>query len=176
MKHKRQQAHAKATPMSMIPAGIVTELADMMQVWSLNESTCPAAIRQLPDNTLNLHDEDFYIWMKRISPKEDIKIFKQQFWHLFRVSWWFNTLTNANFSKDSSVHGFIHLCAPKKCPPFKHGIKQSKLTWWLGEKARLTSELAKQVIEVFSEQHMEYTRNGTTWNEAAKHPTDDTGQ
>ena len=35
------------------------QLADAMQVWTLNESTCPPAISQLPDCTLHLHDVDF---------------------------------------------------------------------------------------------------------------------
>ena len=59
--------------------------------------------------------------------KEDVAIFKQQFWHLFVVLGWFNTLTNAKYSKDSSVNGFMHLYAPKRCPPLKHGIKHSEL-------------------------------------------------
>ena len=59
--------------------GIVKEIVDMMQVWAPNESTCPAAVRQSPDGTLNIHDVDFYIWTKKISPKEDAKLFKQQF-------------------------------------------------------------------------------------------------
>ena len=98
----------------------------------------------------------------------DTAVFKQQFWHLFAVSNWFNTLTNAEFHKDSSVDGYLHLCAPKKCPPLKHGIEQSKLACWLGEKARLTSEPAKQVVELFAEQHAEYTCTGTTWKEAVR--------
>ena len=108
----------------------------------LTESVCPLAMRQLPDSTLNLHDLDFYIWMKKISPKEDASVFKHQFCHIFTVSNWFNTLTNAEFHKNSSVNGCLCLCALKKCPLLKHGIKQSKLAHLLKEKARLTSELA----------------------------------
>ena len=106
--------------------------------------------------------------MKNISPKEDAAIFKQQFWHLFTVSGWFNTLTNAKYSKDSGMNGCMHLSAPKRCPPLKHGIEQSKLVQWLGAQAGLTSKLAKQVIELFVEQCVEYTCSGTTWNEAAR--------
>ena len=83
--------------------------------------------------------------MKKISPKEDPAIFKQQFWHLFAVSRWFNTLTNAEYSKDSSLNGFMCFCAPKKCPLLKHGIKQSELAQWLRKTTRVASELAKQV-------------------------------
>ena len=76
-----------------------------MQAWILNEFTYPPAMRQLPDGTLNLHNIDFYIWMKKISPKEDVAVFKQAFWHLFMVPNWFNTLTDAEFHKDGSVNG-----------------------------------------------------------------------
>ena len=76
MKHERQQNHAKTTPLFMLPKGIPKELTDMMQVWLLNESTCSPVVRQLPDGTLNLHNIDFYIWMRNISPKEDTSVFK----------------------------------------------------------------------------------------------------
>ena len=81
---------------------------------------------------------------------------------------WFNTLTNAKFHKDSSVNGCIHLSAPKKCPLLENSIKQSELAHWLREKARLTTELAKQIIKLFAEHHAEYSSNWTTWNEAAR--------
>ena len=122
-----------------------------MQVWILSESACPPAMRQLPDGTLNLHNVDFYIWMKKILPKEDASIFKQQFWHLFTVPGWFHTLTNAEYRKDGSRNGCMHLSVPKRCPPLEHGIEEFKLAQWLKEKAGLTSELAKQVIEPFTE-------------------------
>ena len=59
----------------MIQKGIIKEFVDIMQVWILNDSACPPAVRQLPDGMLNLHDVDFYIWMKNILPKEDAAIF-----------------------------------------------------------------------------------------------------
>ena len=61
LKHKKQQHHAKTTPLFMIPNSIAKELADMMQVWILNKSACPPAVRQLLEGTLNLHDVDLYI-------------------------------------------------------------------------------------------------------------------
>ena len=106
--------------------------------------------------------------MKKISPKEDMAVFKQAFQHLFMVPDWFNTLTIAKFHKDGSENGCMHLNAPKKYPPLEHGIEQSELAHWLGEKAGLTAELAKQVIELFTEQHAENSRNRTTWNEASR--------
>ena len=167
-KHKKQQNCAKAIPLFMIQQGITKELADIMQAWILNEFACPPAVRQLPDGTLNLHDIDFYIWMKKISPKEDMAVFKQAFRHLFMVPDWFNTLTNVKFHKDGSMNGCMHLSAPKKCSLLKHGIKQCELACWLGEKARLTAELAKQVIEPFTEWHAENYHHRTTWNEASR--------
>ena len=65
--------------------------------------------------------------MKKISPKEDVAVFKQAFWHLFMVPDWFNTLTNAEFYKDGSMNGCMRLNAPKKFPPLKCGTEQSKL-------------------------------------------------
>ena len=58
-KHEKALARANTTPPFVIPTGIAKELADAMQVWTLNESACPPAIRQLPDCTLHLHDVDF---------------------------------------------------------------------------------------------------------------------
>ena len=104
-KHKKALARANTTPPFMIPTGIAKELADAMQVWTLNESACPPAIRQLPDRTLHLHDVDFYIWLKKISPKEDSKVFKLQFWKLFALNNWFKILTNNLFSHKGSING-----------------------------------------------------------------------
>ena len=67
-----------ATPF-VIPTGIAKELADAMQVWTFNESACPLMIRQMPDQTLHLHNVDFDIWLRKILLKEDSKVFKLQF-------------------------------------------------------------------------------------------------
>ena len=82
-KHEKALAHANTTPPFVIPTGITKELADVMQVWTLNESACPPVVRQLPDHTRHLHNVDFYIWLRKISLKEDSKVFKLQFWKLF---------------------------------------------------------------------------------------------
>ena len=82
-KHNKALAHVNTTPPFVIPTGITKELADMMQVWTLNESVCPPAVKQFPDHTLHLHDVDFYICLRKILPKEDNKAFKLQFWKLF---------------------------------------------------------------------------------------------
>ena len=46
----------------VIPPGIAKELTSMMQTWLMNEAACPPAVRQEPDNTLNLLDVDFWLW------------------------------------------------------------------------------------------------------------------
>ena len=48
VKHSKTVACAANPPMFMIPRGTLKDLADMMQVWTLNEFACPAAIRQMP--------------------------------------------------------------------------------------------------------------------------------
>ena len=75
-----------------------------MQVWTINESMCPPVIRQLPDQTLHLHDVDFYICLGKISPKEDNKVFKLQFWKLFILNNWFKILMNNVFSHKDSIN------------------------------------------------------------------------
>ena len=58
-KHEKALACANTTPPFAMPTSIAKELADAMQVWTINESTCPPVIRQLPDRTLHLHEVDF---------------------------------------------------------------------------------------------------------------------
>ena len=48
-KHKKALARTNPTPPFVIPTSIAKELADAMQVWMINKSTCPPVIRQLPD-------------------------------------------------------------------------------------------------------------------------------
>ena len=138
-----------------------------MQVWTLNESTCPPAVRQLPDHTLHLHDVDFYIWLK-ILPKEDSKVFKLQFWKLFILNNWFKILMNNSFSQKGSVNNSMWLNAHKKCPPLESDIEPSSLTQWLGDDAGFTTQLEEEIIKPYTAQCAEHLLLGTTWNEAAK--------
>ena len=62
LKHKKAQAHASQPALFVIPPGIMKELTSMMQTWLMNEAACPPAVRQEPDNTLNLLDVDFWLW------------------------------------------------------------------------------------------------------------------
>ena len=149
-KHKKALVHANTIPPFVIPTGIAKELADTMQVWTLNESACPPVIRQLPDHTLHLHDVDFYIWLKKISPKEDSKVFKLQFWKLFTLNDWFKILTNDSFSHKGSVNGCMRLNAHKKCPPLKMDLEPSSLAQWLGDNAGLTTQLVEEVVEPYA--------------------------
>ena len=48
-KHEKALAYANTIPPFVILTSIAKELADTMQVWMINESTCPPEIRQLPD-------------------------------------------------------------------------------------------------------------------------------
>ena len=105
-KHEKVLAHANTTPPFLILTGITKELADAMQVWTIKESTYPPMIRQLPDQTPHLHDVDFYIWLRKISPKKDSKVFNLQFWKIFALNDWFKILTKNNpFSHKGSVNG-----------------------------------------------------------------------
>ena len=64
LKHEKAQAHtSKPTPFVIQP-GIMKELTSMMQ---MNKAACPPAVRQEPDNTLNLLDVDFVEVKKRSS-------------------------------------------------------------------------------------------------------------
>ena len=59
LKHEKTQACASWPAPFVIPPGITKELTSMMQTWLMNEAVCPPAVRQEPDNTLNLLDVDF---------------------------------------------------------------------------------------------------------------------
>ena len=69
LKHKKVQAHAAQPTPFMIPSGITKELTCMMQTWLMNKAACPPAVRQEPDNTLNLLDVDFWLWYQKVTPK-----------------------------------------------------------------------------------------------------------
>ena len=62
LKHEKAQARASQPTPFVIPPGIMKELTSMMQTWLMNEAACPPAVRQEPDNTLNLLDVDFWLW------------------------------------------------------------------------------------------------------------------
>ena len=85
LKHKKAQAHASQPTPFMIPPGIAKELTNMMQTWLMNEAVCPPAVRQEPDNTLNLLDVDFWLWYQKVTPKGMAHAFKIRFWETFNT-------------------------------------------------------------------------------------------
>ena len=58
LKHEKAQVHASKPASFMIQPDITKELTSMMQAWLMNKAVCPPAVRQEPDNTLNLLDVD----------------------------------------------------------------------------------------------------------------------
>ena len=62
LKYEKAQAHASRPTLFVIPPGNMKELTSMMQTWLMNEAACPPAVRQEPDNMLNLLDVDFWLW------------------------------------------------------------------------------------------------------------------
>ena len=111
---------------------------------------CPLAIRQMPGQTLHLHNVDFYIWLRKISLKEDSKVFKLQFWKLFSLNDWFKILTNNVFSYEGSINGYMWLNAHKKCPPLEYNLESSSLAQWLGDNTGLTMQLVEQIVEPYA--------------------------
>ena len=61
LKHEKAQAHASQPAPFVIPSGIAKELTSMMHTWLMNKAACPPAVRQEPDNTLNLLDVNFWL-------------------------------------------------------------------------------------------------------------------
>ena len=45
----------------------------------MNEAVCPPAVRQEPDNMLNLLDIDFWLWYRKVTPKGIARAFKIKF-------------------------------------------------------------------------------------------------
>ena len=65
LKHEKAQACASQPALFVIPPGTAKELTSIMQTWLMNEAAYPPAVRQEPDNTLNLLDIDFWLWYQR---------------------------------------------------------------------------------------------------------------
>ena len=60
------------------------------------------------------------------------------------------------------------LNAHKKFPLLELNRKPSSLVQWLGDNARLTTQLVEEIIKPYAAWHAEHLLLGTTWNEAAK--------
>ena len=87
LKYKKAQAHASRPPPFMIQPGIAKELTSMMQTWLMNEAVCPPAVRQEPDNTLNLLDIDFWVWYRKVTPKGMPSCLQNQILGDIQCSW-----------------------------------------------------------------------------------------
>ena len=74
LKHKKAQACASWPAPFVIQPGIMKGLTSMMQTWLMNEAACPPAVRQEPDNTLNLLDVQ---WLTKLS----------QCWCFWTINW-----------------------------------------------------------------------------------------
>ena len=148
--NKKALAHANTIPPFVILTSIAKELADTMQVWTINESACPPAIRKLPDQTLHLPDVDFYISLRKILLTEDNKVFKTQLWKLFQLNNFFKILTNDVFHHNGSINDCLQLSAHKKCPPLDVNLEPSFLTQWLRDNAGLTTQLVEEIIKPYA--------------------------
>ena len=135
----------------------------------MNEATCPPAVRQEPDNTLNLLDVNFWLWYQKVTPKGMACPFKIRFWDTFNAPGTYNILTDNQYKLPNSNDGCMWLRAPTACPEWNEGIKEDeKVLHWLSQNAGLTSECVTEVIELFTRRRSENTISGKTWNEAAK--------
>ena len=94
LKHEKAQAHASQPTPFVIPPGIAKELTSMMQTWLMNEAACPPAVRQEPENTLNLLDVDFWLWYQKVMPKGMAHAFRIRFWEMFNAPRTYNILTD----------------------------------------------------------------------------------
>ena len=142
----------------------------MMQTWLMNEAVCPPAVRQEPDNTLNLLDVDFWLWYQKVTPKGMAHAFRIRFWETFSAPGTYDILTDNQYKIPNSNDGCMWLRAPTACPEWNEGTDEDiTVLHWLSKNAGLTSECVTEVIKLFARWQSENTTHGMTWNEAAKH-------
>ena len=135
----------------MIQPGIAKELTSMMQTWLMNEAACPPAVRQEPDNTLNLPDVDFWLWYWKVTPKGMACASKIKFWETFSTPRYYDILTEGRYKMPNSNDGYMQLRAPATCPEWNEGTNEDeKILQWLRIHAGLTSECVSGVIEPFA--------------------------
>ena len=130
----------------MIPSGIAKELSSMMQTWLMNEAVCPPAVRQEPDNTLNLLDVDFWLWYRKVMPKGMAHAFRIRFWETFNAPRTYDILTDNQYKLPNSNDGCMRLRAPTACPEWNEGMDEDeKVLHWLSKNAGLTSECVTEL-------------------------------
>ena len=74
-----------------------------MQTWLMNKAACPPAVRQEPDNTLNLLDVDFWLWYQKVTPKGMAHAFKIQFWETFSATGTYNILMTISINYQTAM-------------------------------------------------------------------------
>ena len=122
----------------------------------MNEAGCPPAVRQEPDNTLNLLDVDFWLWYQKVTPKGMASVFRIRFWETFSAPRTYDILTDNQYKLPNSNDGCMRM------------DEDIAVLHWLSKNAGLTSECVTEVIEPFARWQLENTTTGMTWNEAAK--------
>ena len=132
----------------------------------MNEAVCPPAVRQEPDNMLNLLDVDFWLWYQKVTPKGMAHAFRIRFWEMFNAPGMYDILTDNQYKLPNSNDGCIQLRALTACPEWNKGMDEDKkVLHWLSKNAGLTSECNTEVIKPFARRQSE---NAIMWNEAAK--------
>ena len=122
LKHEKAQACASWPTPFMIQPGIVKELTSMMQTWLMNKAVCPPAVRQEPDNTLNLLDVDFWLWYRKVTLKGMAHAFKIRFWEMFNAPRTYDILTDNQYKLPNSNDGCMRLRDPTTCPEWNEGM------------------------------------------------------
>ena len=151
LKYEKAQAHASKPAPFVILQGIMKESTSMMQTWLMNEAACPSAVRQEPDNTLNLLDVDFWLWYQKVIPKGMARAFKIKFWEMFSTPGYYDILTNNQYKMPNSNDGCMWLRASTACPKWNEGTDEDvKVLQWLSEHTGLISEYVSEVIEPFT--------------------------
>ena len=114
---------------------------------------CPSAVRQEPNNTLNLLDVDFWLWFQKVTPKGMAHAFKIKFWDTFNIPGYYNILTFGQYKQPNSNDGCMQLRAPTACPEWNEGTDEdAKVLQWLSIHTGLTSECVSEVIGPFAKQ------------------------
>ena len=136
----------------------------------MNKAACPPAVRQEPDNTLNLLDVDFWLWYQKVMPKGMACALRIRFWETFNAPRTYDILTDNQYKLPNSNDGCMWLRAPTTCPKRNEGTDEDVIILhWLSKNAGLTSECVTEVIESFTRRQSENAITGKMWNEAAKH-------
>ena len=136
----------------------------------MNEAACPPAIRQEPDNMLNLLDVDFWLWYQKVTPKGMAHASRIRFWEIFSAPGTYDILTEHQYKIPNSNDGCMQLRAPTACPKWNKGMDEDiTVLHWLSKNAGLISECITEVIKPFARWQLENTTHSMTWNEAAKH-------